>query len=142
MTSYFQYFQPDGPVGEFCQKHGFSNAIILPKNSRIVTVAGQAGLDLKTGQVVTSSIEDQMAAAFDCIEASLLKAGVKDGLGAVYKFITFLYDPRYEPTMMEIWRRRQPDHRPIWMCIGASSFCLQGMVCEFHAEAVLLDEEQ
>lgn len=140
MPSYFSYHQPEGPVGVACKAAGFSNSIVLPKNARTVITAGQAGMDLSTGTVVTTSVADQIDAAFTCLEAALLAAGVTDGLKAVYKVVSYFADCRYEPLMMEIWRKRVPDNWPTWTCIGSSGFCVQGMVCELQCEAVLVEE--
>lgn len=131
------YFQYDGPAGEGAQRHGYSNAIVLPVSAQIVVTAGQPGLDLKTGQVVTTSTEAQISAAFDCVEAALKKAGVSKGLLGVHKFLTFMLDTDLEPVMMEIWRKRCPGHLPTWTCVGASKLCLPGMLIEIQAEATL-----
>ena len=98
--SAMSYYQYDGPGGEFAQRHGFSQAVILPSSPKIVITAGQAGIDLKTGKVVTTSAEAQISAAFDCVEAALKKAGVGKGLLAVHKFLTFMLDTDLEPVMM------------------------------------------
>ncbi|RFU32216.1 hypothetical protein B7463_g4107, partial [Scytalidium lignicola] len=131
------YHQYDGPAGDAAEAHGYSNVVILPIPSQIVVTAGQPGLDLKTGKVVTTSAEDQISAAFDCVEAALTKAGVSKGLLGVHKFLTFMLDTDLEPVMMEIWRKRCPGHRPTWTCVGASKLCLPGMIVEIQAEATM-----
>ena len=136
MAAFFQYA---GSVGESCQKHGFSNATVLPANARIAVTAGQAGVDLVTGKLVESSPADQIGAAFDCCDAALKAAGVAQGLASAHKILSFFLDTRYEPLMMEIWRSRYPNRRPTWTCVGSSSLCMQGMICEIQAEAILED---
>jgi enamine deaminase RidA (YjgF/YER057c/UK114 family) len=74
-------------VGTICKKTGFSQAASIPANSRIVITAGQVGFDLKTGILVETSVEDQISAAFDCVDAALRSAGVKDGLTSVHKMV-------------------------------------------------------
>jgi enamine deaminase RidA (YjgF/YER057c/UK114 family) len=133
-----QFFQPPGPIGDVCREHGFSNAVVLPPNAQIVITAGQAGLDTQTGKLVETSPADQISAAFDCCDLALKSAGVVNGLGSAHKILSFFLDTRYETLMMEIWRKRYPDHRPTWTCVGASNLCIQGMICEIQAEAVLL----
>lgn len=131
------YYQYDGPAGQYSQGHGFSQAVALPSSSKIIITAGQAGCDLKTGKVVTTSTEAQISAAFDCVEAALRKAGVERGLFAVHKFLTFMLDTDNEPVMMKIWRERCPGHLPTWTCVGASKLCLPEMIVEIQAEATL-----
>lgn len=134
MATFFQY---SGPTGQACETHGFSNAVILPSNARIVITAGQAGVDLSTGKLVESSPADQIGAAFDCCDAALKAAGATNGLKSAHKVISFFLDTRYEPLMMEIWRSRYTDRRPTWTCVGASNLCMQGMICEIQAEAIM-----
>ncbi|OAL35122.1 hypothetical protein AYO20_05599 [Fonsecaea nubica] len=131
------FYQYDGPAGEFSQNHGFSQAVVLPASAKIVITAGQAGCDLKTGKVVTTSAEAQISAAFDCVEAALKKAGVEKGLLGVHKFLTFMLDTDLEPVMMKIWRERCPGHRPTWTCVGSSKLCFPEMIVEIQAEATL-----
>lgn len=133
-----EFFQYDGVCGESCQKTGFSNSTIIPASAKIVISAGQAGMNLKTGELVVSSDADQIEAAFDCVDAALKAAGVKDGLAKAHKIVSYLIDCRNEPLMMEIWRRRYPNQRPTWTCIGVSNMCAKGMICEIQGEAILL----
>ncbi|KAG0649926.1 hypothetical protein D0Z07_4070 [Hyphodiscus hymeniophilus] len=132
-----QFFQPEGLIGEACQRTGFSNAAVLPANAKLVVTAGQAGMDLGTGKLVVSSDAAQIEAAFDCVDASLKAAGVSDGLASAHKMVSYMIDCRNEPLMMEIWRRRYPNRRPTWTCIGVSNMCAQGMIVEIQGEAVL-----
>ncbi|KFY15371.1 hypothetical protein V491_05700 [Pseudogymnoascus sp. VKM F-3775] len=135
--SHLSYFQYNGPAGESAQTHGFSNAVVLSPTSKIVITSGQPGFDLKTGNLVTISNEAQISAAFDCVEAAIRKAGVANGLMGVYKFTSYMLDTDHEPLMMEIWRKRCPNHRPTWTCVGVSKLCIPGMMVEIHAEATV-----
>ena len=83
------------------------------------------------------SIAAQIEACFDCVDAALKAAGVEEGLGKVVKFVTYMLDCRNEPLMMEIWKKRFPALQPCWTCIGTSNLCLQGMVLEMDAEAII-----
>jgi enamine deaminase RidA (YjgF/YER057c/UK114 family) len=38
---------------------------------------------------------------------------------------------------MEVWRKRQPNHRPAWVTIGVKELAVTGMHFEITAEAVL-----
>jgi enamine deaminase RidA (YjgF/YER057c/UK114 family) len=97
-----QFSQTDDAVGRICQKAGFSQAVSIPANARIAITAGQAGFDLRTGKLVEASVEDQISAAFDCVDAALRSAGVKDGLASAHKMVSYLMDVSDEPLMMEI----------------------------------------
>lgn len=132
-----QFFQPQSIIGESCQKTGFSNSTMLPANAQLVITAGQAGCDPQTGDLVESSVEAQIEASFDCVDAALKAAGVKEGLAKAHKMVSYLIDCRNEPLMMKIWRRRYPNRRPTWTCIGVSNMCAKGMICEIQGEAIL-----
>lgn len=129
-----QYFQVPGPLGEYYQKTGFSHSVVLPPNAQLVITAGQPGLSTKTGRY-SSDPGEQIADAFDNCHAALLAAGVPDGLGAVHKVICFLIDTKHEPLVMQIWRRRYPDHRPTWMTLGTNALCGNGIMVEMQVEA-------
>lgn len=131
------FHQPSDIVGNNCQEAGFSNAVILPANARLVITAGQAGLDRNTGKLVETSVADQIEAAFIGADLALKAAGVTKGLAVAHKILTFLIDMRYESTMMEIWKRLYPGHRPTWTCVGVSNLSMRGMYVEMQAEALL-----
>jgi enamine deaminase RidA (YjgF/YER057c/UK114 family) len=133
-----QYFERPGPSGKDCIAAGFSNAVVIPANAHIAITAGQAGIDLHTGKLVESSPEAQIEACFDCVDVALKSAGVVDGLASAHKVVSFLTDQRYDPLMMEIWRRRYPGKRPTWMSVGSAALGLKGMTIEFQAEAVIM----
>ena len=133
-----KFSQTDDPIGRARKKAGFSQAVSIPATARIVITAGQAGFDLKTGLLVETSVEDQISAAFDCVDAALRSAGVKDGLASAHKMVTYFADARNEPLMMEIWRRRYPDVFPTWTAVGVAGLCLKGMVVEIQGEATIV----
>jgi enamine deaminase RidA (YjgF/YER057c/UK114 family) len=131
------FSQHKEPIGSACDAAGFSNAVTIPANAKIVITAGQAGLDLKTGKLVETSISDQISAAFDCCDAALKSAGVKDGLAAAHRMASFFIDVRHDTIMMEIWRTRYPNRKPAWTSVGVASLVLSGMMVEIQAEALL-----
>jgi enamine deaminase RidA (YjgF/YER057c/UK114 family) len=116
----------------------FSQVVAIPANARLVITAGQAGFDLKTRKLVETSTADQISAAFDCVDAALRAAGVKNGLASAHKMTSYLLDVKDEPLMMEIWRKRFPEHRPTWTAIGVTSLCIKEMVVEIQGEATIL----
>jgi len=100
------FSQPEGPIGPACDATGLSNAATIPANAKIVITAGQAGMDLRTGKLVETSVASQISAAFDCCDAALKSAGVTEGLAAAHKMASFFIDIRHDPIMMYIWRKR------------------------------------
>ena len=129
------FSQTDGPLGTLYDKNGSSHAAVIPTNTTIVTLSGQPGFDLVSGTLVTSSVQDEIEACFDCVEAALQKAGVQKGLAAIHKMTAFLLDIRLESEMMEIWRRRVPGHKPVWITVGVAALAVPGMHIEMFAEA-------
>lgn len=138
MAPNISFSQTPGPLGQLFESSGVSHAAKIPLSGHLVITSGQPGFDLKTGQLVTSSLRDEIGACFDCVDAALKSAGVKDGLTAVHKFTAFLLDLRHEAVMMEVWREKAPGHKPTWVTIGANALAVPGMHVEVQAEAMVL----
>lgn len=132
-----EYFQPPNVLGHVYQNNGYSHAVVLPPNARLVIAAGQPGFGPKNS-IVTSSPREQIEACFDNCEIALKTAGVKDGLLSAHKVHCFFTNTKDEPTAMAIWKQRYPGHRPTWMSLGVNSFCAPGMIVEIQVEAHLL----
>ena len=137
MSSSPSYSQSPGPLGELFKTIGVSHAAKVPLGGQLVVTGGQPGFDLKTGQLVTSSIRDEAEACFNCVEAALKSAGVQDGLSAAHKFTVFLTDFQHDEVLMETWRARCPDHRPAWLTVGIKELAVPGMHFEIQAEAII-----
>jgi enamine deaminase RidA (YjgF/YER057c/UK114 family) len=116
--------------------NGSSHAARIPNHTSTVILSGQPGFNLKTGQLVTSSIAEEIEACFDCVEAALAAAGVENGLQAIFKITCYLLDVGIEPEVMKVWRKRAPGHRPVWITIGVGSLAVPGMHIEMAPEAV------
>jgi len=134
-----KYYQVQGPLGDYYQATGFSHAVVLPVNCQLVITAGQPGLNA-AGRMPSSAAE-QIESCFDNCDKALKAAGVKEGLWKAHKIHSWLIDVSNEPLMMEIWRRRWPDHRPTWMCLGTSALCGEGMIIEIQVEAHIPSSE-
>jgi enamine deaminase RidA (YjgF/YER057c/UK114 family) len=135
-----RYYQVPGPLGAYYEATGFSHAVVLPPNAQLVIASGQPGLNSEAR--ISSSPAEQIESTFINCDNALKAAGVKQGLFKAHKIHCFLTDVSHEPLMMEIWRRKWPDHRPTWMCIGTSALCGQGMIIEIQVEAHLtMDKE-
>lgn len=137
MSSGATFSQSPGPLGELFRTIGVSHAAKIPLTGQLVVTAGQPGFDLKTGQLVTSSIAEEAGACFDCVEAALQSAGVKGGLSAAHKFTAFLVDLKHDEDLMEVWRARHPNHRPAWVTVGVKELAVPGMHFEIQAEAII-----
>lgn len=133
--SEIQFAQTPGAIGQAATDMGFSQAVSIPANVRIVLTSGQIGCDLKTGKLVTSSAADQINAAFDCVDAALRSAGVREGIKGVHKIVAYFVQLEFEPLMMEIWRERYPYIRPTWASVGVQELVVKGMIVEIQAEA-------
>ena len=132
-----QYFQTPGPWGTGAQQRGYSQAVSIPANGRIAITAGQPGVDLTTGKVVTTSLNDQIEAVFDTLNSALKAAGVKDGMHSAHKMTCFFIDMRNEEAMLDIFQRRYPSTRPALVSVAVPGLALQGMHLEVQAEAVV-----
>jgi enamine deaminase RidA (YjgF/YER057c/UK114 family) len=137
MTSAQTFYSPPGPVGELFTKMGISHAAIVPATAKIVITSGEPGLDLKTGELVTSSPEAQVNAAYDTIDLVLKNAGVEKGIRGAHKFTALLIDTKYEDVLMSTWRERYPGHKPVFMAFGVRQLGMEGMIVELRAEAII-----
>ena len=134
-----QYFQAPGPLGELFEAGGTSNVAKVPLRGSLVVTGGQPGFDLERGELVTSSLEDEADACFNCVDVALKSAGVTGGIAQAHKFTCFLSDMRYEPIVMKVWRSRMPNHKVPWITVGVSMLAIPAMRVEIAAEA-LVDE--
>lgn len=135
-----RYYQVSGPLGPYYEATGFSHAVVLPPNAQLVVAAGQPGLT-EAGQMPSSPAE-QIEATFINCDNALKAAGVKQGLYKAHKIHSYLTDVSHEPLMMEIWRKKWPNHRPTWMCIGTNALCGEGMIIEIQVEAHLVADRE
>lgn len=133
------FSQTPGPLGELFTSFGVSHAAKIPLSGSLVVTSGQPGFDLQTGELVTTSLRDEIEACFNCVDAALKASDVKLGLAGVHKFTCFLTDVRHDALMMEIWNARMPDHHPTWATVGISALAIPGMHIELQAEAIILE---
>ncbi|KAJ5087221.1 hypothetical protein N7456_010837 [Penicillium angulare] len=131
------FSSPPGPVGDLFTQMGISHAAVIPATSKIVITSGEPGLDVNTGELVTSSPEAQVNAAYDTIELVLKNAGVKKGILGAHKFTALLIDTKYEDVLMRVWRERYPGHTPVFMAFGVRQLGMEGMIVELRAEAII-----
>ena len=109
---------------------------VSPTTSLVYTTS-HLGLDLTTGELVNSSIEAEMEAIFNCLDAALKHAGVSTGLFQAFRIVSYLVNPAHESVMQEIFKRRFPGHTPTWTMVIVKEINVPGMSAELSAEAAL-----
>lgn len=110
----------------------------VPLSGKLVMTTGHVGVDLKTGQLVTSSVDAEFNAIFDCLDAALRNAGVSLGLAAAHKLVAYFTRAEDEAKMLSIFRSRYPGHTPTWTSVVVAGLVNPGMHAEVQAEAVAL----
>ena len=131
------FSNPPGPIGQIFTKLGISHAAVIPTSSKIVITSGEPGLDITTGELVTSSLEAQFNAAYDTVELVLKSAGVENGIRGAHKFTALLLDMADEELLMHIFRERYEGHAPVFMAFGVKQLGMEGMRVELRAEATI-----
>ena len=104
--------------------------------STLVITTGHVGLNIETGQFVTSSIDAEFNALFDCVDAALRNAGVGGGLSTAHKITAYFVRAEDEASMLEIFRRRYPGHTPTWTSVVVAALVNPGLHAEVQAEAI------
>jgi len=117
---------------------GLATTTTVPLTGKLVTTTTHVGLDLNTGELIKSSIEDEFTAIFVCLDAALRNAGVGGGVGDAHKITVYLVNPSDEEVMQKIFRERYPGRSPAWATAIVAAIVLPGMHAEVQAEAMLL----
>lgn len=138
MSSPVRYQWLPGPVGDMLRSASLATTAAIPLAGTLVTTTGHVGLDLKTGEFVTSSVEAEFNAIFDCLDAALKNAGVIDGLRSAFKIVAYFSSAQDEPTMQAIFRHRYPEHTPTWTSVVYASPINPGMRAEAEAQAIII----
>ncbi|KAJ5097070.1 hypothetical protein N7456_007791 [Penicillium angulare] len=128
-----------GPVGECLKPSSLATTATVPVSptTSLVFTTGHIGLDLKTGNLVNSSVEAEFSAIFDCLDAALKDAGVSNGLGQAYKLVSYLVNGEDESVMQQIFQQRFPGHTPTWTAVVIKSIVVPNMRAEIAAEGVI-----
>ncbi|KAL6242635.1 hypothetical protein RBB50_010281 [Rhinocladiella similis] len=136
------FSSPPGPFGRLFTDMGISHAAVVPlaasASSKLVITSGTPGVDLATGEVVVSSNEAQIHAAYAAVEAVLRAAGVTNGVRGAHKFTALLIDMRDEELLIKILRDRYPGHTPVFMAFEVRRLGMDGMRVELRAEAIIV----
>ncbi|RSM04625.1 hypothetical protein CDV31_009949 [Fusarium ambrosium] len=136
MSSPVRYQFLPGPVGEMLRSASLATTASIPITGTLVITTGHVGVNLKTGELVTSSVEEEFNAVFDCIDAALRNAGVSKGLGSAHKLIAYFTRAEDEATMLALFRKRWPGHTPTLTSVVVAALVNPGMHLELQAEAI------
>ena len=137
MAKSVQYQWLPGPVGEMLRSASLATtATISLGNTSLVVTTGHIGVNIKTGELVRSSLEAEFNAVLDCLDAALANAGVEDGLGAAHKIVAYFTAKECEQVMFRVFHQRYPNHTPTWTSVVVVELVNPGMHAELQAEAI------
>ncbi|KAL4882159.1 hypothetical protein BJY04DRAFT_217481 [Aspergillus karnatakaensis] len=120
------------------QKHSdlchYSQAVLLPTDTRIVKCAGQGGWT-NSGDLDASNVRGQVDLAFENVDRVLQAAGLK-GWEDVYLVRSYHVDmdSSYD-YVVEKLKTRIPEHRPVWTAIAVPRLAFPAMLIEIEVEA-------
>ncbi|KAJ0421681.1 hypothetical protein BJY00DRAFT_311983 [Aspergillus carlsbadensis] len=131
-----------GPVGAMLQRTSLASAARIPLSptTTLITTTGHIGLDLATGETVTSSPTAEFHAIFTCLDAVVRNAGMRGGLGDVHKVVAYFVHAADEQVMLGVWRERFPGRTPTWTSVVVSGI-MGGGRAEVQVEGVVYAEE-
>ena len=138
MSKPLQYQWTPGPVGEMLRSSSLATTAKIPLAGSLVVTTGHVGVDLKTGELVTNSVEAEFNAVFDCLDAALRNAGVTQGLATAHKLVAYFTRPQDETTLLSIFRRRYPGSTPTLTSVVVAALVNPGMHVEVQAEAIAM----
>lgn len=136
MSEKVEYQWIPGPVGEMLRSSSLATTAKVPLRGSLVTTTGHVGVDLKTGELVTSSIEAEFNAVFDCLDAALRNAGVEGGLADAHKLVAYFTRTEDEATLLGLFRGRYPGSTPTLTSVVVAGLVSPGMHVEVQAEAI------
>lgn len=138
MAESVRYHWLPGPVGEMLRSSSLASTAAVPLGSAtLVVTTGHVGVDLKTGQMVRSSVDAEFNAVLDCLDAALRNAGVHQGLASAHKIVAYFTRAEDEHTMLTLFRLRFPGHTPTWTSVVVAALVNHGMHAELQAEAIV-----
>lgn len=102
----------------------------------IVKTSGQGGWDAD-GNVISSDINAQVAAAFQNVENALRSIDSRLSWQDVYAVRSYHVDlGKTFDIVTSLFKRTLPGHRPIWTCVEIGKLGIEGMQVEIEVEAV------
>ncbi|KAH6989774.1 hypothetical protein BKA56DRAFT_711407 [Ilyonectria sp. MPI-CAGE-AT-0026] len=136
MSQSIRYQFLPGPVGEMLRSASLATTASIPLTGRLVITTGHVGLNLETGEFVTSSLEDEFNAVFNCLDAALKNGGVRGGLASAHKIVAYLLRAEDEAVMLAVFRQRCPGHTPTWSSVIVAGMINPGVNAEVQVEAI------
>ncbi|KAL2802581.1 hypothetical protein BJX63DRAFT_425957 [Aspergillus granulosus] len=118
-----------GPVGTMLRTSSLATTARIPLTGTLVITTGHVGVDLSTGELVTSSLDAEFNAIFDCLEAALRNSGVRQGLAGAHKVVAYFTQAEYEGVMLGIFRKRYPNSTPTWTSVVVKALVNEGGSC-------------
>ncbi|KAH8130093.1 hypothetical protein ACSS6W_008237 [Trichoderma asperelloides] len=137
MAKSVQYQWLPGPVGDMLRSASLATTASIPLgNATLVVTTGHVGVDIKTGELVRSSLEAEFNAVLDCLDAALLNAGVDGGLASAHKIVAYFTAKECEEVMFALSQQRFPNWTPTWTSVVVVELVNPGMHAELQAEAI------
>jgi enamine deaminase RidA (YjgF/YER057c/UK114 family) len=131
------YLNDEGAGQKYSDACHYSQAVLLPGG--IVKASGQGGWDPE-GKLDAADLAGQVKLAFDNVDRVLRTAGLR-GWEDVYSVRSYHLELEGAfPLMVEELKRRLPNHRPIWTCVGVPALALKEMRVEIEVEAIKSDK--
>ncbi|SPJ93334.1 uncharacterized protein FTOL_13940 [Fusarium torulosum] len=138
MSSPARYQFLPGPVGEMLRSSSLATTASIPLTGSLVITTGHVGVDIQSGQLVTSSVEAEFNAVFDCLDAALKNAGVTNGLASAHKLVAYFTRAEDEAALLDIFRQRYPGHTPTLTSVVVAALVNPDMHVEVQAEAIAI----
>lgn len=113
------------------QNFHYSQAV---KVGNTIKTSGQGGWDIHGN--ISSNVDTQVAAAFENVENALKSIDSRLSWQNVYAVRSYHID--MDETFDAVtanFKRRLPDHRPIWTCVQIGKLGIEGMLVEIEVEA-------
>ncbi|KAL2797947.1 hypothetical protein BJX66DRAFT_334620 [Aspergillus keveii] len=132
-----------GPVGAMLRTSSLATTASIPLSptTTLITTTGHIGLDLSTGELVTSTVEAEFNAIFNCLDAALRNAGMSGGLGDAHKVVAYFVHVEDEKVMLDLWRERFPGKMPTWTSVVVGGIVVRGVRAEVQVEGVVYAED-
>lgn len=99
----------------------------------MIYTSGQLGIDPSTGEIVTSSIEDEARQSLNNVEAVLSQAGAK--LSDVIKVTVFVKDLNQFEDINKVYSEFFSEHKPARSCVEVARLPKDGNI-EIEAIAI------
>ena len=138
-----RYQHLPGPVGKLLEGTYCTTASVpISPYATLVYTTSHLGLDLQTGVLIRESLQAEVEAIFDCLDAALKNAGVIEGCGQAFKFTCCMRSVQQQSTVEAVFKGKWAGHQPAWVAVIVSDFVGgPGMNVEIAAEAVIYSDE-